>query len=195
MTPAYAASETDRRLANVVSWGVIDSVDHAAARARVKLDDELVTDDLPWMELRAGQVRTWSPPSVGEQVLVLAASGELAAGVILRGVNSDAHPAPSALEHLTRSIWADGALDDYDDQAHQRIIEVPAGGRVIVRIAGGGSITLEGDVATVRAASVLLGPDGDRKAVARVGDMVRVTYGSSAGLHPIETGSPAVKAS
>ena len=86
----------------------------------------------------------------------------------------------------------------------------PAGGQVVVKV-GNGVATVEDDgislklgsaellvedgQITLNAAAVLLGPEGDRKKVARVGDHVQVDTGSSAGSWPIVEGSDAVKAS
>ena len=171
----FRSAEQDRRIANAVRAGVIDSVDLAAGRARVRLnEDGWTSNDLPWVELAAGAgLRTWSPPTVGEQILVLAPSGELAAGYILRGVNSDAHPAPAQDGQLTRAQWADGARDDYHAGDHVRTISVPAGGRVII-LCGDSEIIVDDGEVTIQAASVLLGPDGDRKPVARLGDEITV---------------------
>jgi phage baseplate assembly protein V len=206
----FPLAEAERRGTNHVMAGSIASVDLAAGRARVEFDEDGWTSDaLPWIEVRAGALRTWSPPTVGEQVLVLSPSGEPAAGFILRGIFSTAFPAPSADANLTRLIWADAARDDYDHVAHERTIELPAAGRLVLKVGGStltiedGTITLEvGDstltvedgTITLDADQVLLGPPGDRKAVARVGDLVNVTSGSSTGTWPIMAGSDAVKA-
>lgn len=186
---AYASAEHDRRISNLVRFGVIAEVDLAAGRARVTMDDDWTGDFLPWMEARAGAaLRTWSPPSVGEQVIVLSTSGETGAGVILRGLYSDAHPAPANADTLTRAEWEDGARDDYDAAAHVRTLSVPSGGKLILLVQDGGSVTLEADKATVvlGSATVVLQDGlatidattikfaGGAKAVARVGDAVTV---------------------
>jgi phage baseplate assembly protein V len=53
---------------------------------------QLLTDWLPWISTRAGgqRARTWWPPRVGEQCLVLSPGGELAQGRVLCGIYSDA---------------------------------------------------------------------------------------------------------
>lgn len=106
--------ELSRRLANLLRLGVIHSVDHAAARCRVESGD-LITDWLPWQTPRAGATRTWDPPTVGEQVIVLSPSGEPGAGLVIYGFYSDANPAPSDSpdEHVIAD-YPDGALITYN---------------------------------------------------------------------------------
>lgn len=74
--------EQERRLDNVLRLGTISAVNHQNATARVK-SGNIETDYLPWITPRAGDVRIWCPPKIGEQVLVLAVSGEFNTGVIL----------------------------------------------------------------------------------------------------------------
>jgi phage baseplate assembly protein V len=51
-----------------------------------------------WIERRAGRTRTWSPPSQGEQVVLLCPGGEIGAAVALRGLFSSACPAPAMMK-------------------------------------------------------------------------------------------------
>lgn len=174
---AYDSAETDRRLGNLVQVGVVESVENS--HAKVRLDDDLVTTGLPWIERRSGSVRTGTTPTVGEQVVVLAPSGELGAGMILGGLASDERPALTASVDEERTDWDDGASDVYDAAAHVRTITVPTGGKVVIKLADGptltlqdGELTVEADTITLKADSLQLGPDGDRKKVAREGDPI-----------------------
>ena len=95
-----------RRLDNLLRLGTIAEVDYANATARVKAGG-ITTDFLPWITCRAGDVKTWSPVSVGEQVLILAVSGEFNSGIILAGVyasnapNQSKDELPSAISHFS----------------------------------------------------------------------------------------------
>ena len=146
--------ELARRLANVVRPGVVAEADYALARARVKYGEasaagggntEAVTDWLPWLAGRAGGDIEWWAPEVGEQVLVLAPSGELATGIVLAGLYSDARPAPasSSDRHVTRYI--DGAEIEYDRAAHRLRAVLPEGGTAEITAPDG--VTITGDVA------------------------------------------------
>ena len=48
--------------------------------------EPIVTAWLPWLTARAGTVLTWSAPSLGEQVLLLAPTGDLAQAFVLPAV-------------------------------------------------------------------------------------------------------------
>lgn len=102
-----------RRLDNLIRLGTIAAVDHARALCRV-ISGGLLTDWLPWADRRAGTTRTWNPPTVGEQVLLLCPSGEPAAGIVITGVYTTAHDQPSASadEHVTD--YPDGARIAYN---------------------------------------------------------------------------------
>ena len=139
--PELTATELLRRLENTVRPGTVAAVDHAAARVRVA-SGALLTGWLPWLESRAGNVRTWCPPSVGEQCVVLSPGGDMAAGWVLVGSASEAHPAPSASASLHRTQYPDGTLIDYDHAAHTLSITVAGGGTVNV-ISAAVSITAD----------------------------------------------------
>ncbi len=135
-----------RRLENLLRPGTVQAVDHAAARVRVASGD-LLTDWLPWFERRAGATRSWSPPTAGEQCLLLCPGGDLAAGMVLVGLHSDDIPPPSDLPDLHRIEHPDGAVIDYDQTAHILRATLPAGATVSITAPGG--ITLDTPRVTV----------------------------------------------
>lgn len=108
--------ELARLLQNIIRVGTILAIDHAAQRVRVKIG-RLNTDWRPWIERRAGNSKTWDPPTLGEQVVVLSPGGDLSAGYVLAAVNSDANPAPSASAAETVRKFPDGAEIKYDHAA------------------------------------------------------------------------------
>lgn len=133
-----------RRLANLLREGTVHEVRHTdPPRLRVATGD-LITDWLPWLELRAGTTVTWSPPTQGEQCLVLAPDGDLTAGVVLVGVYSDSRPAPTDSEFEDLRHYPDGARIDHNHQTSEMVIEVPASGSLRL-ICGASSITLTND--------------------------------------------------
>lgn len=94
--------ELARLLANVLRVGTVAQVRARPAACRVQMG-QLLTDWLPWLSTRAGgqRGRTWWPPRVGEQCLVLSPGGELAQGRVLFGLFSDAFaPGSDKLEAL-----------------------------------------------------------------------------------------------
>ncbi|TPG14372.1 phage baseplate assembly protein V [Sphingomonas oligophenolica] len=135
--------DTQRQIGDLVRLATVASVDHGAATCRVRVGD-ILTGDLPWLTLRAGATRHWSPPSVGEQVVLLCPESDTAAGIVLPGIYSDANAAPSADEHATVVTYADGAVLTYDASAHALTATLPAGGTATIEASGG--ITLRADV-------------------------------------------------
>lgn len=150
-TPEDAPTDPDK----LIRFGTIASVDLAAARCVVTLDDDSQTGAIRWIEMRAGKTRSWSPPSQNEQVILLCPGGEIGAAVALRGVPSDAYP--PAGNSLTEIIgqYEDGAVISYDPVAHTLACILPAGATFHVvasttsfdgDIACTGTITAEQDV-------------------------------------------------
>jgi phage baseplate assembly protein V len=107
------APDHARRIESLIRLGTVAEVDHARARCRVT-SGSLTTDWLPWLALRAGTTRTWNPPTVGEQVLVLSPSGETAAGVVLIGIYSDTAKPPSNEPAEDVRLYPDGARIRYN---------------------------------------------------------------------------------
>lgn len=109
--------ELSRLLANIVIIGTVLEVDLARVRCRVQ-SGGLDTQWLRWHTPRAGATRTWDPPTVGEQCIVLSPSGDTANGVVFYGFNSDNIPAPShsADDHVTE--YPDGARISYNHATH-----------------------------------------------------------------------------
>lgn len=129
---SYSATDTDRRLGNVIQFGRVQSVDPKQGLAQVDLDGA-ATDWIPWLTARAGGDRAWWCPEVGEQVVVAAPSGELGNAVILGCMYQDAHPEPGDSTDVQRTVYKDGTVVEYDRQAHQYKIDVSAsGGNVLV---------------------------------------------------------------
>ena len=81
MNDYFNQAETDRRLAGLLRAGVISEVQlgdtSTPARCRVTVDD-WTSGWLPFKAGSAGAVRTWLPPVVGEQVVMMAPSGDVA---------------------------------------------------------------------------------------------------------------------
>lgn len=196
MTDAYAVAEMARRQANGVLFGKIAEV--IDRRATVEFEDGWVSAPLPWLERRAGRVRTSSAPTVGEQVVVLSPGGVTEAGLILPGVPSDAAQASDCRDGLDLVETEAGYSDAWDDEANRRTIVLPEGGELVVTLAGtealfvgpdrvaltlgGASVVIEDGEVTLNG-KVNLGGKGGQP-VARLNDAVntdlkRIAAGSS----------------
>lgn len=85
---SWQASDNERRREGGFRFGKVVEVDPAKARAKVTFGGESKSDWLPWAAQSAGVVSVWSPPKVGEQVIVLSQSGDTAQGVIAGSIFS-----------------------------------------------------------------------------------------------------------
>lgn len=132
-----------RRLENLIRLGTIAAVDHQAARCTVSTGG-LSVPNLPWLALRAGDSSDWDPPTVGEQCILVAPSGEPALGVALVGLYSQQRPAPSNSATVRRRKYPDGAVIDYDHATHTLSGSLPAGGKAQLTAPGG--VTILGNV-------------------------------------------------
>lgn len=130
-------------LGDLLRFGTVDAVDLAAATATVVCGD-VVSPPLHWLQW-AGEFCLWSPPSIGEQVLLICPEGDIAGGVILRGLNSAAFPAPSS---------------DASPQLHGKdglIITLTGDG---IQITAPGGVVIDGDLnvtGTINASEDVLG--------------------------------------
>ena len=100
---------------NMIQIGTIVNVDTAnRALVRVQLFDR-VTDMLPYKMIANSHIRVWTPPKVGEQVIVLSPFGEGDSGVVLGGIfNSGLKEPASANDHASVVEFSDGTVITYD---------------------------------------------------------------------------------
>lgn len=111
-----------RRLENMIRYGTILDVQAKPPRVRVQIG-QLQTEWRPWLSMRAGETKEWSPPTKGEQCVMLSPSGELTTGVVLVGLASAAYPAPSeSLDEHVRT-YPDGARVAYNHATGDLIAE------------------------------------------------------------------------
>jgi phage baseplate assembly protein V len=129
-------SDFQRLIGDINRLGTIEAVDLDGPTCRVRIGD-LVTGDIPWVALRAGGKILWSPPTIGEQCLLICPEADTAAGVALLGIYSTAHPAPSSSPDVDLARYPDGAETSYDSAEHVLRAILPEGARVeIVAPAG-----------------------------------------------------------
>ncbi len=157
-----ALTDPRRIIGNIVRIGTIESVDLADATCRVRVG-EIVTGDVCWIVQRAGNTRIWSPPTIGEQCLLICPEGDTDGGVAILGLFSDAMPAPSS-DDIDLIRFGDGAILSYDATAHLLVAQLPAGGKVQIDAPGG--VTITGPVKITGAVTIDGNVDIDGKATA-----------------------------
>ena len=133
MTDALTLDAADWGRGSAVRLGVVAEADYTRARVRVRIsgqagaDGEAVTGWLPWATWAAGHLRVWSPPTIGEQCLVLAPSGDLAQALAVPAVfqQAGAFPAPSNNPEHTILAWGDGGYIRYERDTHRMFMHAP----------------------------------------------------------------------
>lgn len=147
--------DMERRIAGMVRLGVVheqDFSDPKAPRVRVKAGN-FTTGWIPWTVASASGDTDWEPLDVGTQVIMAAPSGDMAQAVVLGAIHQDKHPAYGGDPDERGRVWKDGARDTYNRKTHTRTIDVPAGGKILLKI-GGTSYELTADGATLTAPRV-----------------------------------------
>lgn len=91
--------------------GTVTEVRSGMARVRT---GKMTTDWRPYLTLRAGSSKTAWRISVGEQVLLLSLSGDLANAFILPAINSLDNPDPNDHPTADHTAYPDGAVIEYD---------------------------------------------------------------------------------
>jgi phage baseplate assembly protein V len=156
------ATDHSRRLNNLARYGVVAEVDYNGETAgfpavRVDMQDGALRSDwVPWFTPRAGADVVWDPPTVGEVVMLLAPSGELANGVAIPGMFSDGN-ANGDRAALHRRTYSDGTIVEYDSDNHTLTIDTTSStGSVVIRT-GAASIQSQGEV-SITGSSIHLNP-------------------------------------
>ncbi|MGN6655720.1 MAG: phage baseplate assembly protein V [Rhodanobacter sp.] len=137
--------ELNRLLHNLLRFGVVESVDHAAGTCTVRTG-ELVTRPMPWLVQRAGDARTWWAPSIGEQVLLLCPGGDTTRGVVQPAIYSNAAPRPAGSDTAHVTSYPDGAQVSYDPESHKLVALLPGGGTASLTAPGGVKIVGDTDI-------------------------------------------------
>ncbi|AXF23496.1 phage baseplate assembly protein V [Burkholderia pyrrocinia] len=156
-------NEAQRQQRNGILRGrvvALDLADPTAPRCRVAVGDPdtdgegLTTNWLPWKATRAGKVRTWSAPSIGEPVVIDCPGGDPSQGVVSGAEYADDYPAPSTSPSEHMIVFADGGRIVYDDASHALTVALPEG--ATIHFAAPASVLIETKAATVKAETVTL---------------------------------------
>lgn len=139
----YDLSELNRQIANLVRIGSVAELDATNARVRLSVSG-LTTDWLPWAAARAGKTRTWSPPQIGEQVIMVSPFGDMGQAAVVGSLFQDESPAPAASKDQETTVYPDGAKIDHNSATHTTNLTLNAAGTLNVTV-GGSSIIMTTD--------------------------------------------------
>lgn len=113
----FEVAELNRRLANIIRIATVAEIDYNSAKVIVEIG-ELRSDWLPWLTSRAGNNVTWSAPDIGEQVVVMAPSGDLSQAVIMSALYQNNFPAQENTGDVHAIEYGDGTKISYNRQTH-----------------------------------------------------------------------------
>lgn len=142
MSQSRLIADQERTRANLLQVGKIVEADYATARVRVQMND-LNSAWLPWTTQRAGGNRAWAAPEIGEQVLVACPDGDPAAGVVMGAIYQADASAPADSPDITRTVYSDGAVIEYDRASHALNATLPDGATASLSATGG--VTVNAD--------------------------------------------------
>ena len=138
------SADIQRRLENLIRLGQIKTVTAAKPFMTVTVQiDEITTAPIRYLNLRAGNDKTWDPPSIGEEVIVLSPCGVLEMGIAVGGLNNADNPALSTDLNKNIRMFSDGCLISYDTQSHALEAILPSGGTAVLTATGG--VTINAD--------------------------------------------------
>ena len=142
------ATDTGRRVHNMIRYGVVAETDYPKGLVRVCMQQgELLSNWLPWVTLRGGPGgvdegdRFWWAPEVGEAVLLFAPSGEMAAGFVFPALFSNQNQ-PANRPTVQRTVFKDGAVVEYDREMHRYLIDLE-------QVAGSPSVAIRADTVII----------------------------------------------
>ena len=123
-------NEMFQRLDGVLKTGYIRNVDPDAKQVRVAVDGN-VTAWIDWGVWRAGLLKVWSCPDVGEKVLIGAPAGDLSMAVVICSLYSDnGGESPSSNPDETYVKFPDGSTLIYNHAANEFNLAVTGNGVV-----------------------------------------------------------------
>lgn len=140
--PAMRDEAPHDTIGGLLRYGTVASVDHGSARVTLTIGD-IETQPVRWLHGPHGETRVWSPPSTGEQVLLICPEGDIEGGIALRGVSFQSFP-PAGESKRELIQFGDGAVLAYDPESHKLEAVLPDGATVSIVAPGG--VTIDADV-------------------------------------------------
>ena len=147
------SADLSRRLENLIRLGKIKTVEPTKTFLTVTVQiGEITTAPLRYLNLRAGNDKTFDPPSIGEEVVVLSPCGVLEIGIVFGGLNNTDNPVLSQDLNKNIRVFSDGCMISYDTKTHALEVILPSNGTAVLTANGGVTVNADGGV-TVNANS------------------------------------------
>jgi phage baseplate assembly protein V len=131
----YQVAELRRQMSSLVSVAKVSEVNPKTARIKVFIEGDAQSDFLPVLSSRAsgGDQCVWLPEN-GDQVLILAPSGEINQGFVVGSIMKTADSPNKTSDYKQ---FSDGTVVEYDKTSHSLSIDVKENGKVSVLVNGG----------------------------------------------------------
>lgn len=147
------SADTLRRLENLIRLGKIKAVEPTKPFLTVTVQiGEITTAKIRYLNLRAGNDKTFDPPSIGEEVIVLSPCGVLEMGIAIGGLNNAENPVLSQDLNKNIRLFSDGCMISYDTKIHALDVILPSNGTAVLTATGSVTVNADGGV-TVNANS------------------------------------------
>ena len=147
------SADLSRRLENLIRLGKIKTVEPTKTFLTVTVQiGEITTAKIRYLNLRAGNDKTFDPPSIGEEVIVLSPCGVLEIGIAIGGLNNADNPVLSQDLNKNIRLFSDGCMISYDTNTHALEVILPSNGTAVLTANGGVTVNVDGGV-TVNANS------------------------------------------
>ena len=114
---SYDLTEMNRQINSLIRIGIVQKLDAAGARVRVAVGGCL-TDWIKWGTPRAGNRVDWSPPRVGEQVMLFAPYGDLTQAVVGFSMYQEGSEPPASVGTQEATVFPDGTTFVYDSESN-----------------------------------------------------------------------------
>jgi len=157
--------ELERRLANVIRIGLVESVDHERKKLRVQIGD-LLTGWLPWPVEMGRNFKRWRPLRVGTQVVLASPSGELPQAQIIGMLYTTDLSAPSSDPDLDLIEFDNGTTVSNNIQSG--LLNVDCVGDVVATSAKNVTVTAA-ETATLEGSTVMIKSTGSATIQAAAG--------------------------
>ncbi|MCJ8271675.1 MAG: phage baseplate assembly protein V, partial [Psychrosphaera sp.] len=121
--PQINSADIQNRLSRIITVGTVAETDYEKARVKVTVG-EWTTGWLPWLTSRASNDVSWWALEVGEQVLVVSPSGDMAQGIVIGGIYQQQQQqlvsdvAADQRQNIHRVKYQDGTVIEYDREKH-----------------------------------------------------------------------------
>ena len=149
--PQLNTADLQHRLSQLVALGTVVETDYEKARVKVTIG-EWTSTWLPWITSRASNDISWWALEIGEQVLVISPSGDMAQGVVIGSIYQQQEEqqlisdiAVEQRQSIHRVKYQDGTTIEYDREKH--LLKADVKGDVELLVEKNVTATVTGDVA------------------------------------------------